>query len=931
MALQLGPKLVVVFLCLWQWNLKRRPEIKHLLLTDSQRIEISKAYSQDSILLKFKNDSSDQQLAKEKMNEYHLLAAQLQALESRWSVRWSNSWKTKLGRKKRTLYQCGYDVDARQKQDAKTQRAQDRTSSDKKWSRRVPYDFTGCLGHVEVVENTETKAIERISGILKHNEACTQGVLARVPAVPLHDHVWEVALGQLANGADMATIQDTNQRMIREKRYRDMDTFNSDTSNFRYILLRSDHSNLYAKHGRRLGIDVKTPPQYNISDWLNPSSPRYNPEVAQAIFHYSERAEAGDRFEACISTPEMDEAAWKYSHHSQLVLDGTFGVCTVRLLLFIALAVDSDGKGIPIAFFLFSAPTGNRATHTGYNTAILEKILRKWKTHLSSSRPNAEPFTPYSAITDTDTKERGALLKVWPAIVLLLCKFHVRQCWLNNRKKILGGGENNKPNFWKDHVRNQLRGLETMLLDSISHEQARDLISKQRSYFDAIVSDNQPDATRAAVCGKKHLQYLDVNWMDVALWRSWSKFGRLTVANLLKISIDGVVPTTNHLESFNGILKRKHLSRWFHSGHRLRFDYLILLLCTQILPGIFNRRQVHASHTMWLGERFKAHAGGKNLEEVRKNQVALKSNEAGVCWWHPDESRDQQANTILTLRRILCHYTSDPDAFLGQALSCKSNDISYNMSIHRDGRASCSCLDFQERGGACKHLRAMRVIISTSLTQANAAPLFYPSSPSEALAILSKTPAKSTSDAPKPLPAACVTSFSDIQACAEDTTSFNASEDSQGGDEDEEDLAGELDSSVYEEFVPPPNLNEEQRRSINAQIQAKIQHETSQLLPRLHGLNNLLGDLPELGNIPNVSELEGVIKTMQARLDTLRSGNGSAVGDVGDGQEPSVSVASSGEAEDRGRSRVGGNKRPRQLRAPSNERRQKRHQSHSTT
>ena len=49
----------------------------------------------------------------------------------------------------------------------------------------------------------------------------------------------------------------------------------------------------------------------------------------------------------------MDNAAWKYAHHSQLVLDGTFGVCTSRLLLFIALAQDKNGKGVPLAFFLF--------------------------------------------------------------------------------------------------------------------------------------------------------------------------------------------------------------------------------------------------------------------------------------------------------------------------------------------------------------------------------------------------------------------------------------------------------------------------------------------------------------------------------------------------------------------------------------------------
>ncbi|KAK1227708.1 hypothetical protein PQX77_009259 [Marasmius sp. AFHP31] len=168
-----------------------------------------------------------------------------------------------------------------------------------------------------------------------------------------------------------AAIQD--KRMIQQRSYRKMLSYDPETANVRYLLLTSDSAALYAKYARTLGINVKNPPQYNISDWLNPGSPCYKPEVASQIFHYQERAETGDCFEVCISTIEMNRAAWKHAHRSQLVLDGTFGVCTVRLLLFIALAVDSHGKGLPIALFLFSAPTGNRATHAGYTTAILEK------------------------------------------------------------------------------------------------------------------------------------------------------------------------------------------------------------------------------------------------------------------------------------------------------------------------------------------------------------------------------------------------------------------------------------------------------------------------------------------------------------------------------------------------------------------------------
>lgn len=191
-----------------------------------------------------------------------------------------------------------------------------------------------------------------------------------------------------------------------------------------------------------------------MDDWLNPDSPNFRADVAEAVFHYSARAEAGDRFEICISTPEMDEAAWKHVHHLQLVLDGTFGVCSARLLLFIALGVDEDNKGVPIAFFLFSASTGAKATHASYNTAILEKLLQTWKMRITTK---FGAFEPYSAITDTDTKERGALLHIWPNVVLLICKFHLRQCWTNHRKKLLKCADSD---LWKIRVRDTLYQLE---------------------------------------------------------------------------------------------------------------------------------------------------------------------------------------------------------------------------------------------------------------------------------------------------------------------------------------------------------------------------------------------------------------------------------------------------------------------------------------
>ena len=72
----------------------------------------------------------------------------------------------------------------------------------------------------------------------------------------------------------------------------------------------------------------------------------------------------------------MKKATWIYAHNKQMMFANTFGICNSHLLLFIALAMDDMWKGIPLAFFLFSAPIGNQATHARYDSAILIELLQ---------------------------------------------------------------------------------------------------------------------------------------------------------------------------------------------------------------------------------------------------------------------------------------------------------------------------------------------------------------------------------------------------------------------------------------------------------------------------------------------------------------------------------------------------------------------------
>ena len=135
----------------------------------------------------------------------------------------------------------------------------------------------------------------------------------------------------------------------------------------------------------------------------------------------------------------MKKAAWRYVHDSQLILDGTFGICDRQLLLFIGMGIDEHYRGVPVVFLLFSALTGNQATHARYDTDILTELLQSWVKELGKAK-DGSLFCPKVVITDSDTKERGALISVWHHILLLLCKFHTQMAWANKRKTLIKMG-----------------------------------------------------------------------------------------------------------------------------------------------------------------------------------------------------------------------------------------------------------------------------------------------------------------------------------------------------------------------------------------------------------------------------------------------------------------------------------------------------------
>jgi hypothetical protein len=100
----------------------------------------------------------------------------------------------------------GYDTTSRNATELKKPSARvssKPTSRHDAWVRRNPYDFTGCLAHAELTERASDGAVSTVVGYFIHNESCQQSVMKRLPPVPLHPHVYEIALAQLEGGAKL--------------------------------------------------------------------------------------------------------------------------------------------------------------------------------------------------------------------------------------------------------------------------------------------------------------------------------------------------------------------------------------------------------------------------------------------------------------------------------------------------------------------------------------------------------------------------------------------------------------------------------------------------------------------------------------------------------------------------------------------------------
>ena len=415
-----------------------------------------------------------------------------------------------------------------------------------------------------------------------------------------------------------------------------------------------------------------------------------------------------------------------------------------------------------------------------------------------------------------------------------------------------------------------------------------------------LVAQHSPTASHVYIT---YIDYLVNTWMPEPLWQSWSHKGRIITSTILKIPIEGVLPTTNHLEAFNGLLKHKYIPWWQRSGSRLCFDFLIHILITKILPDIFASRLSHQNYLHWVAECFSDHTGGVNLVEIKKLEAENTVKRQVMCWWEPDKQRDADSRLLLKHGHLhSVHQTVSDCQYEATCLSAQMKPtgvprLQYELILHRSGHGSCTCQDFSNRGGACKHLRALRLLVDNWAARQLIHPFHYPSSQSAASQLVSPTsqPGSKSAEIPPSSNNSIPSMLTNILALRQ-LSGKNIQ--SESTDQDGLSTEGETDLEISEEndilvritFVCDHceskllttfkcqchgnmalTSSSNPTNAVTIQVQQRVDHMIKSLLPRLHGLSILTTESTLL-QTQDIIEFQDTIQTISNNLDIALQG-----------------------------------------------------------
>ncbi|PBK70253.1 hypothetical protein ARMSODRAFT_1036416, partial [Armillaria solidipes] len=295
------------------------------------------------------------------------------------------------------VYQCQCGVDHTQGRFAASEN-----------KRQIPWKNVGCLSYIRLItmhdelNNGIIVAVIELSGIFDHSTACQeQTEMVRDPRLPLDPAIRDLALNLLRQNIPMHVVHSKCKEHMKEN----LGSHQGDKIH-RFFLTSYDSTSLYRTLARERGISQRSAAEENLELWFQAKHPKPpSALLTMACLHYQPHELLANghesRFELIISTPQQQEAAWRYGHQKQVLMDLTFGFSSSRVLLGILLAMDENKRGIPLGFILFSARKDAKAVHADYNAELLDHLLERFKFGLGTNA-KGEVFEIRVGNTDND-------------------------------------------------------------------------------------------------------------------------------------------------------------------------------------------------------------------------------------------------------------------------------------------------------------------------------------------------------------------------------------------------------------------------------------------------------------------------------------------------------------------------------------------------
>jgi hypothetical protein len=181
----------------------------------------------------------------------------------------------------------------------------------------------------------------------------------------------------------------------------------------------------------------------------------------------------------------------------------------------------------------------------------------------------------------------------------------MRQNWKNAKFRYirLPKDDTNEPASVRQDVaviRSKVKELDDMLVKCDTYAIALQTWKRARRQFEVINLDTTSTRIRRVTQGAlDYCDYMLRIWLQPNLFMAWSYTGRKEAAHLLQMPLSSILNTTNHLESFNNVLKNSLLIGYKKNGHRLRLDIFVCLLIHRIIPEIFRTRVVLSQQANW--------------------------------------------------------------------------------------------------------------------------------------------------------------------------------------------------------------------------------------------------------------------------------------------------------------------------------------------